>query len=284
MKYILILAFILFSFAIYWSLKDGYIDDKNLVVSGDKKVSQSIGLPPASGSDIRQENKAQEKEQKFVKDFTETSLKVEMVKSCGLDSAKFMDEILKRNKSFKDLSEKQMDAFNKLENECLKWFDYLSTLGLDKISQDDILKLNLKDSTNWNDKDVPYKEKINSAISALNDEPEIMGVPVLLFLLEHDPKLIKSLIDSIGTSDPSIITYSKFHIATMYQCLTKSYDCSSDSNLMLRMCIYSNEERCGQSYEQYVASIYSPNQFVDIQSLVFNLRHMILEGYPNNDP
>lgn len=192
----------------------------------------------------------------------------------------FSKTILNRNQTIDNLSAKQKYALNKIYDNCIQWYDYFHNLTNPEKELIQDRRKNFLKSNDWYNSKVDFNKRLESAKNSLSDDPEGMGFSALFFLLQNDLQLIQEISKRLQTKDWSLIKSSRMHVATLYGCINKPEECSRYSTNMLTLCI-DDEQYCNMNYSQYLAAIYSSNQFFDIENIVDHLRDIIDKGYPD---
>ena len=191
----------------------------------------------------------------------------------------FFSKVISIKKDTKSKSKKQLEAKNIINSECELWHNYISELSNDEISN---IKHNSEEAKKA--RDYYYqsgdKQLLNEAKESINSgenykQKELMA---LYYLLQNDDNLIPAIAENLGTKDFNYIKNNNFNTITLYECEINPQACVPNSFQNLNSC-FDNEEYCGMSSQQYLASVISPNQYSDLINIIEIIKMLIRQGY-----
>ncbi len=178
---------------------------------------------------------------------------------CGFGLEAHYEKI--KNFDINALDDSEIRAFEKMMDDCDKWFENLSTLNQKELET-------LKTSTLEKEKILTglsaYEYDANIIDNAIQNvshiDPEIAGT-ALLYLLSYDHAFLNKIGEGMNTSNIEFLR-SNLNLAGLYSC-EKGLDCSATSSLMSDLCLI-NETACGQTHSSWIRSQSTINQYDDL--------------------
>ncbi len=244
---------------------------------GNNLQTEKERLKPSQTQDIK-DAEPTASEVTFNNNFAEGSVINNIIGRCGY---RVDDFYLKGAKTdISEMTQRQLNSFEKLEEVCLDWYDHLDKTDIQEIQ---------KNREGWikeyeNYLEVYTEEQVNSQLllNAVNDIKKginetsdfRMIESQLIYLLHFDTELQLKIGEELGTSSLEFIRSLEGAIYTSQLVICYYSDCGPNSFNMLRTCL-SYDEFCGMSVQQHLQNRLTYSQFTDWQNAADVLYRLI---------